>query len=54
MSYVKLAQKALHKKQAVTEIKIADIMFAQDNHKLIHALKARGSSIVKQKWDKVK
>lgn len=38
----------------MTEVKIADIMFACENHELIHALKARGSSIVKQKWEKVK
>jgi len=34
------------KKKQVTEVKIADITFACDNHELINCLKDRGSAIV--------
>lgn len=42
-----------HFKQ-LNEIKIADIVFAFSNNKLIEELKVRGQSIVSQKWDQFK
>lgn len=42
-----------HFKQ-LSEIKIADVVFAFSNNKLIDELKVRGQAIVAQKWDQFK
>jgi len=38
----------------LNEIKVADVVFAFSNNKLIEELKVRGKSIVSQKWDQFK
>jgi len=47
----KMASKK-HKK-CDSEIKVADISFAYENHKLIKKMKGRGGYIASQKWEKL-
>jgi len=48
----KMASKK-QKRNKCDEIKVADISFAYENHKLIKKMKGRGGYIASQKWDKL-